>query len=1190
MMSLSRVSRLAGLTLILCLVSFAQEFRATLTGRVTDPTGAGVATAKVVARNAETNEQLDATTGAEGDYTIPLLKPGTYVVNVEAPGFKIAVRENIQLFVSDRRTLDFTLDVGTAQESVTVTDAPPMLDEASATRGNVIENLRVTELPLNGRNPFMLANLSPGVQFNGNPQFIRPFDNGDNANFSINGGVRQTNTFLIDGSPDDAASDPAADRSHANANVAYIPTVDATQEFKIVTNFYDAQYGRTGGGIITVSTKGGTNEYHGTLYDFLRRYQWDANNTVANAAGRPIYAVEPGTNKNLGGHKLDQWGLFIGGPASIPKIYNGKDKTFFSFAFEHYRESTPSPGLASVPTVLERQGDFSQSGVTVYDPFSTAANPNFDPTRPSSLSNPQFIRNQFPGNVIPTSRLNPVGNAILKAYPAPNYGAANLRTNNYLSSPNLSLDKFRNIFVRGDHNIGDKERLFMRYAYNLRNQFDQGTVNFPGLGFDAQDPLVRENHNAVFDSVTILGPTMILDARVGLTRYMEAAYRNHVYGADISSLGFPSSFVNARPDPIPPFIQLEQYNSFGTRNQRYMISNTISFEPSLSWNKGKHSLRFGFDLRDRRINPSSASTLRGGGEFDFNRDTTTQYPGIQQNTSGSAVASLLLGAPYQGIISSSPRLAYRSGYYGLYVQDDIKISQRLTVNLGLRWDVEGAPTERYNRMNAGFSTTSADPTLSAAAKTANASDCPACANLTGGLLFAGVNGNSRSAFSTDYTHFQPRVGAAYRVANNTVIRGGYGMFYLPEAFFGGVQGFAADTPFIATTGGGANAFIPANTLSNPFPNGINQPTGASLGLATFVGQNAVFTNPNLKIPHVNQYSVGIQHQLPWNVKVDASYVGSRTYDLNTGDNQLGAARNINVNSAAQLAQARQTPNYFSDPVRNPFAGLLPGSTLNSATVQRSQLLKPYPQFNQVIQYGESVGKSWYDALQLSVEKRYTQGLVLVLAYTWSKNLEAVDFLNPQDPTPSKTLTSVDRPQRLVLSGVYELPFGRGKLIGKDVSRGWNMLLAGWEYNFIGTIQSGTPVNLPSNVDLIGPVSVANQSFSSYFNSCVANTSGVATCSSPAFQLRGPNTLRTIPFRIDAIRNPIRPLWDMSLNKRVYLNERFSVQARLEAFNVFNSVVRSGPGTDPSNASTFGIVTLSQANIPRQVQLGFKLNF
>lgn len=1189
-MSLSRGARLCGLAIFLSVLVCGQDVRATLTGRVTDASGASVTNANIVVQRKDTNEQATATTGTDGDYTIPLLQPGKYSVSVEAAGFKRSVRQNIELFVNDRRTVDFSLEVGQAQESVTVTAAPPMLDEATATRGGVIENLRVTELPLNGRNPFMLSVLSPGVQFNGNPQFIRPFDNGDNANFSINGGVRQTNTYLIDGSPDDAATDPAADRSHANANVAYIPTVDATQEFKIVTNFYDAQYGRTGGGVITVSTKGGTNDYHANIYDFMRRYQWDANNTVANSQGRPIYAVDPVTGQNLGGHKLDQWGLFLGGPASIPKIYDGKNKTFFSFAFEHYRESSPSPGLASVPTAAERRGDFSQDGLTIYDPFSTRLNPNFDATRPASLTNPQYIRDQFPNNIIPANRLNPVGLALANAYPLPNAGAANARTNNYLSSPNLSLDKFRNLFGRVDQNIGDKERLFFRYAYNRRQQFDQGTVNFPGLGFDAQDPLVRENHNAVLDSVTILSSTMLLDVRAGLTRYLEAAYRNHVYGADISSLGFPSSFVNARPDPIPPFLALDQYQSFGTRNQRYMISNTIALEPSLSWNKGKHSFHFGADLRDRRINPSSASTLRGGGEFDFNRDTTTQFPGINQTTSGNAVASLLLGAPYQGIISSSPRLAYRSGYYAFYVQDDFKVSQKLTVNLGLRWDVEGAPTERYNRMNAGWNFSAADPALAAAAKSASSSDCPACANLTGGLLFAGVGGNSRSTFSTDYTHWQPRVGAAYALAKNTVLRGGFGMFYLPEAFFGGVQGFAADTPFVATTGGGANAFIPANTLSNPFPTGILQPTGSSAGLATFAGNNVVFTNPNLKIPYTYQYSFGIQHQLPWNVKVDASYVGSRTYDLNTGANQLGSARNINVNSAAQIAQARQTPTYFTDAVRNPFAGLLPGTSLNGATVPRSQLLKPFPQFGDVLQYGESIGKTWYDALQLSVEKRYTQGLVLVLAYTWSKNLEAVDFLNPQDATPSKALTGVDRPQRLVMSGVWELPFGRGKWIGKDVNRWVNMAIAGWEYNFIGTIQSGTPVNLNSAADLIGPVSVSNQSFAQWFNNCVANASGVATCSNAAFQLRGPNTLRTIPFRIDAIRNPSRPVWDMSFNKRVYINERFSVQARLEAFNVFNTVIRNSPGTDPTNVSQFGLITLSQSNIPRQVQLGFKLNF
>jgi hypothetical protein len=1166
---------------------WAQEFRATLTGRLTDPTGSGVPNATVIAKNVQTNVDSTTTTGEDGNYTIPFLQPGNYTVSASGAGFKRAVREDIILQVGGNTTVNFELQVGDVAESVTVTAAPPLLEESTATRGGVIENLRVTELPLNGRNPFMLSNLTPGVVFAGNPVFTRAFDNGDNARFSINGGVRQSNEFVIDGAPDNAVTDTQGNRSRGDQNIAYIPTVDSTQEFKIVTNFYDAQYGRTGGGVISVSTKSGTNEYHGSVYDFMRRYQWDANNIAANAAGRPVYAVDPVTKENLGGHKLDQYGLFVGGPASIPKLYNAKDKTFFSFNFENYRESTPSPGLGSVPTVAERNGDFSGTGIAIYDPLSTRLNPNFNSSQPAGPNNPQYIRDQFPNNIIPQNRQNPVGRALANAFPAPNNGSA--RFNNYLSSPNLSLDKFRNWLGRVDHNIGDRVRLFGRYGYNQRQQFDQGTLALPGIFFDAQDPLIRENHNAVLDAVTVLTPSMILDARIALTRYTEAAERRHVYGFDATSVGFPASFSAARPDPIPPRLSIEQYGDVGTRNQRYNVSNVISFQPMLSWVRGKHSFKFGGDFRDIRVNTASGSFVFGGGQFNFNRDLTARFPGINQADSGSAIASLLLGYPSGGTIQYTPRLAYRWGYNGLFVQDDFRITPKLTLNLGLRWDAEGAATERYNRMNRGWSYSAADPKLAAAAKTASAADCPACANLAGGLMFAGVNGAPREAFNTDYNHFQPRIGAAYALSNRTVLRGGFGIYYLPQAFFGGVAGFAQDTPYTATLGGGANQFIPANSLSNPFPSGLLTPSNANLGLATFAGQGVVFVNPDRKIPRAHQWSFGIQHQLPWSVKIDASYVGSRTYDVNTGDNQTGGARNINVNSAEQIAQFRQNANYFNQSVPNPFAGLLPGS-LGGATVPRSQLLKPFPQFGDVTFVGESLGKIWYDALQLSVEKRYSQGLTMVLAYTWSKNLESVAFLNNQDPTTTKVITSNDRPHRVVLSGVYELPFGRGRLIGRDVNRGLNMLIAGWEYNFIGTIQSGTPVDLPGNVDLIGDPATGDQSFARWFNGCVAPISGNATCSDPAWRLRNTsNTLRSTPFRAGWIRVPTRPQWDMSLNKRVYFTERYNFQVRLETFNVFNSPVRSGPVTDPTR-SDFGVIPLGQSNIPRQVQLGFKLNF
>ena len=574
------------------------------------------------------------------------------------------------------------------------------------------------------------------------------------------------------------------------------------------------------------------------------------------------------------------------------------------------------------------------------------------------------------------------------------------------------------------------------------------------------------------------------------------------------------------------------------------------------------------------------------------------------------MAALLLGVPNNGnasggILQYVPQLAFEWQYYGFYFQDDYRVTSRLTLNLGLRWDVEGSPQERYNRMNRGFAFNTASPLASnPQVKNANPSDCPACANLTGGLLFAGQGGQSSSAFNTRYNDWQPRVGAAYRVAARTVLRGGYGRFYLPEASYGGSAGFAANTPFVATTGGGINAFIPTGTLSNPFPNGLIAPTGSGAGLQTFAGQSITFNNPNRKIPHVDSYSAGVQHQLPWNVVVDAEYVGSRSHDINTNDNQAGGARNLNVPSLGQLSQAQQNASYFSQAVPNPFAGLLPGTNLNGATVPRQQLLLPYPQFAAVFEGEESVGRLWYDSFQLNVEKRFSQGLVMDAAYTWSKQIEALAFLNNQDTLPSKTLAATDRPQRLALSAVYQFPFGRGRRFAGNVGRGMNLLIGGWEYNVLGIVQSGTPLNLPGNFNLIGDPRANNtQSYSSWFNTCELLSNGttrmpnaahngfVTGCSNPAFQQIANTsiTLRTNPLRSPNIRNPWAPSFDMSLVKRFHIVERLSADFRFEAFNVFNTVIRGAPNTDPTSTQ-FGLVSLGQSNFPRQVQLGFKVNF
>ncbi|HEV2762650.1 MAG TPA: carboxypeptidase regulatory-like domain-containing protein, partial [Pyrinomonadaceae bacterium] len=494
---------------------FAQEFRASLTGHITDPAGAAVPGATVKVRSQQTGQESTATTSEDGSYNIPSLLPGMYTVTVEAAGFKTASSENLELHVNDKATLDLALEVGQVSDVVTVNAGEiALLERDTATRGQVIENRRIVELPLNGRNPIMLATLAPGVQFNGNPQFTRPFDNGDNAQFSINGGVQRHNEFLLDGAPNNAVTDADNARTRSSNNIAYVPPVDATQEFKVQTNSYDASFGRTGGGVINVSTRGGGNEFHGTLYEFARRYQLEANDPASKAAGRPRFARDPVTGENLGGHLLDQYGGNVGGPIFVPRFgeggrsfANGRDRAFFFVAYERYREMLPAPRVVNVPTALERQGNFSQSGITIYDPLTTRP----DPANPG-----RFIRDPFPGNIIPANRLNPVGLAIANAFPLPNTGAAGARFNNFINSPNLESEQFYNFVLRGDANIGENHHMFARYVRNKRNQFSG--FDYPGLERDAQDPLVRANNGVAVDLGSTLSQTKVLNLRATYTR------------------------------------------------------------------------------------------------------------------------------------------------------------------------------------------------------------------------------------------------------------------------------------------------------------------------------------------------------------------------------------------------------------------------------------------------------------------------------------------------------------------------------------------------------------------------------------------------------------------------------------------------------------------------------------------------
>ncbi len=1196
-MSLRKIARVICTAALFYAGAQAQEFRAVITGRVSDPSRASVPGARLTVLNVQTNEQFRTTTGADGNYTVPFLIPGRYRIVVEATGFKRAVQESVELHINDRATLNFTLELGELEQAVRVTAEAPLLEMSSATRGQVIENRQVTELPLNGRNPFMLSALVAGVQRNGNMIYSRPFDNGAIADWSINGGLTRQNEFLLDGAPNNAVTNTDGAVTRGSNNIAFVPPVDATEEFKIMSNTYDSQYGRSAGGIVNVTLKSGTNDLHGTGYEFMRRYWMDANNFQNNRAGLKRYAIDPQTGESLGGHYLDQYGSQLSGPVLLPRLYNGKDRTFFMFSFEGYREGTPNPTISSVPSKAERAGDFSTSGIAVWDPLTSRENPNFDASRAESTSNPRYIRDQFPANRLPAARISPIGSKVAGLYPEPNLGGANARFNNYLLSPNIAADTFRSWIGRVDHTFSPKHRMYFRYLHNRRNE-DRNQNGLVGLGMYSNDPLVRINDGGVVDSVTTLSPNTILNLRGSFNRFIEAHYRNHSMGFDMATLGFPASLSAARLQAIVPRVELDQYQNLGPPGWDELVSNTLSFQGSVSRVSGRHSYKLGIEIRDLRLNVINSGY--GGGRFTFNREFTRRLPQYSDALSGSAAASLLLGYPNGGQVDDYAFPAFRWGYYAPYFQDDIKVTTKLTVNLGIRYDYEAAPTERFNRMNRGFGFNETNPLAAMIKNAPGLTECPACASLKGGLLFAGAGGQPRAAFDADRNNWQPRAGAAYQLDSRTVLRGGYGLYYMAQAELGGATGFSISTPFVATTGGGASGYMPANTLNDPFPTGLIAPPGASQGLLTQRGQSFTFNLPGRRIPYIHQFSFGVQRELPWGIKLDASYVGSRARALMTNEYNSGSARGINSNTVEQLARARQDSRWYTQAVANPFAGLLPGTGLNSATVARSQLLRPYPQFSGVTEGLENVGQTWYNSFQFTMEKRFSHGFTMVSSYALSKNIEEIAFLNDQDAKPGRALISFDRTHRWVLSGVYQLPFGSGRRLGAGVGKGLNLLIGGWEYNWIATFQSGAPAAYSGNVDLIGSPMISNPTIDGWFNGCTlqldgssrrpnAARSGFEPCSNPVWAIRAPYTLRSIPFRSGQMRTHWADQYDMSLNKMFVITERFRAQFRFETFNTFNTPIFGAPNTDP-NSPLYGYVTPSQTNFPRHIQFGFKFLF
>jgi outer membrane receptor protein involved in Fe transport len=1128
--------------LLLTGASAAQEFRATITGTVTDPQGAVIPKVRIEAKNLETGAVITTQTNESGIYVLPFVPTGWYQLSASLEGFKRAVRDKVELRVGDRLRVDFQLELGGVTEQVTVVGEVELLETATASKGQVVDSQKVAALPLLGRNPFMLAVVATGVQYTPSlaSRSNRPFDNGGMDSFSINGGRQFTNEFLLDGVPNTNTE------TTQPSNLSFVPSPDATEEFRVQTNTYDAQYGRTGGGVINVSLKSGTNNFHGALYHYFRHDKLNANNFESNLAGARKSAF-----------RWAQPGVQFDGPVYLPRLYDGRNKTFFMYSWEKIKSSIPFPQTYTVPTLEQRAGDFSKTvqanlqPIIIYDPLTTQQVGN------------AYIRQPFPGNRVPANRFDPVSVKMLDWIPLPNQPGDARGFFNLISSPNPRTDEYDQHIIRIDQNLGANHRFFSRYVRGNRHELNSDA----GFRHEASPWYGhwRINQGGNFDLTSTISPTLVLNFRAGYIRH-QFAIAQYGDGFDPTQLGFPAATVAQLPRKFFPRVAYTDYTTFGpprSIGSEFTFSDTWSASETVNKVIGRHAVKFGAEFRVMFNN--QALPTSSFGSFTFTKGYTQRDALRAEAAAGNAFASLLLGIPASGSVPINAEPAYGNRYYVAFLQDDWRVTNRLTLNLGVRWDYESPLSERFDRQNRGFDATAPSPLK-----------VPGL-DLRGGLLF--TDSKHRLPFKRDLNNWQPRLGVAYQLRRTTVLRAGYGLSYLPTFDTGYNNGFSIETPYVSSVDGG---ITPSGRWSNPYPDGIKQPYGRSLGLATMLGLSFTYGYPDRVIPYVHQYSFGFQQELPGRILVDVSYVGSRTRMLQT-------AKGINAVPADKLALGSD----LLTAVPNPFQGLLPGTAFNGPTIPRQQLLRPFPHFNDITEARHSIGDTWYDSMQLRVEKRLSHGLHLLASYTLSKNIEAVGYLNAQDrwEDKAKVLTAVDAPHRAVISWGYELPFAKGR---RGVVR---QVFGGWQVNGIATFQSGLPVATPGGAVSTGvnPKLPGNvQSRNRWFNTCTLTQAGVRqNCASPdepvAFLVQPPFTLRTLSTRFPNIRTRRPGLVDFSVFKTFWLTESLRLQFRAEAFNLCNTPWFGAPNTTLGSAA-FGTVSPSQANDPRNVQLALRLAF
>ena len=1150
------ISRTSPVALIFLAVSLApvtlsaQESRGTLLGRVTDPSGAVLTNVSVEAVNTATGVAIGAVTNNEGNYRIPYLLAGQYRVTFTLSGFQKLVRDKVDIQIAGFTTLDVGLTVGELSQQVTVEGEVPPLEVSSASLGQVVDRQRIQELPFREGNPHELMKMAPGVSTSTHLRLMKPGMTGVLSENSVDGSTTRRTEFALDG-----IANTAGDR------VAYSPPSAAVQELKVQTSTYDAGLGFTSGGVVNLVTRNGTNEFHGEAWYFYRNSRFDSKDFMQTVSNQP----KPQYTDKRGGFAL-------GGPIR-------RDKAHFFVATEFNPYLNPFSFNTTVPTPKMRNGDFSEAPRDqLYDPLSG----RLDPASPGRI-----VRNPIPGNIIPANRISPISRKLVDLWPLPNRTGL---TSNFQHPNSVENHDWKTVTSRADYQFSSANRAFVRYS---EARWDYRDPDYHLNQISSGHTTKRTQRLVAIDDVHTLSPAMLLNMRFGYT-YQRDVFDLFSSGVNLNDYGLGAiAKLSSTPDRLVlPLIQVSGMTGWrqalGAGNSTDNIDRLYSGSATLNYIRGNHTFAMGFEYRHYN-------------EYSYN-DARYRSPVYHfgagwsvgpYNTSAGvnhvhATGTFMMGYPTGGSMTVMPPREEVSPRSALFLQDDWRVSRKLTLNLGLRYELERPATEANDASVNGIDLTTPLPIEAAVKANYAKSPLPERSvndfNIRGGILYAGVGGRRRGLWDTRRTNFMPRIGAAYQIDAKTVLRGGFGIFY---DSLGVTRSNADQTGFsratiLQTT---LDSITPrTDAFANPFPSGLLQPVGNSLGLMTNVG-NAISApyEESVKTPYGQRISFGLQRRMPLGFVVEA------TYAANSGRN-LPVSTSFDALPYQYLSRSmtrdQDTINFLSARFPNPFYGILSTSTSmgSSTNTTRSQLLRPYAQYTNITM-SRTIGKSWYDSLQVRVDRRMANGLTINMSYTWSKALQQTAYRDASEPGPEKTYSGGDRPHALQVNGIYEVPVGKGRRWGRSWNRPADALLGGWQASLMYRMEAGYPLPIGNVLLQPGatfadlPVPGDQRTYLRQFNIDAFNRV-------PAQQL-GSN-VRYYSTRTGNVRYMGFDMLDIRLSKKFRLTERVSVSLLGECYNALNATNLMNLDTSPTSPS-FGQLR-SVNGYARQYQLSIRGQF